>query len=339
MERPNYWQATGSDWQPAGRGWQHARTATQSPRPRRRGDQNGRGQGPKGGKGAKAGGKEQQGKAQVGKGEAPAAPGTDQLPKPPTVAVPQPVKVQATPSAGPTPERVQLDAILQSLMAAKLPIPPETQALVDQMRRDDIHLNSRSIHRAVSAQTTARKELGNIRTLRANYLQEWAGYITSVTELLDRQIAEQQQLVSDLDDREQTAHDAWLKARADLNRLTKNGPQCIEDDDPDEAEAMVEDLIEVESLRREARAEEKAKTEELRQALSGLRQQAAEQAASAKRDGSRTPRRHQKPSSDVMDLTKETEQGTGETKQAAASGEAEKPKPGVTTQPPGRAQG
>ena len=51
------------------------------------------------------------------------------------------------------PDKQHLDALVQTLVQAKVPIPPETQALLDQMKQEDARDNAKSLHRAVSMQT------------------------------------------------------------------------------------------------------------------------------------------------------------------------------------------
>ncbi|CAE7871849.1 Ankyrin repeat and KH domain-containing protein mask [Symbiodinium microadriaticum] len=275
------------------------RKPTQSPRRRPKGKE----------KGKKNGGQGQAEHPGKGKGAAnpvpaPAVPSLDALPgmpaKPalPAVANPRP----AAPTV-PTADRQALDALVQTLVSAKMPIPPETQALLDQMRHEDAQSDAKNMHRAVSSQAAARKDLVAIRSLRAHYMQEWSAYLVAISELLDKQVEEQAQTLAGLDDREQQAVDCWLKAKADLARLTADTTQDKESDEIDAAEAMVEDSIEIETYRREAREAAQAHTEKLQVAIRGLRTQAVEQAEEAKREGSRTPRR--RPRDPAIDLTKD----------------------------------
>ncbi|OLP94203.1 hypothetical protein AK812_SmicGene23807 [Symbiodinium microadriaticum] len=147
------------------------------------------------------------------------------------------------------------------------------------------------------------QDLGAVRSLRAAYMNEWSTYLSSVTDLLDQQITEQTQVLANLDEREQQAVDTLLKAKADLARLAAESSQDRDADDMDASEAMVDEAIEFEAQRRDARAAALASTEQLQTTLRGLRQQAVEQAEDARRDGSRTPRRKSKDT--AIDLTTE----------------------------------
>ena len=211
-------------------------------------------------------------------------------------------------------------------------IPAETQQLLDQLRQEDAQSHAKAMHKVISVQASARKELTTVRTLRAGYLQEWAKYIESVTDLLQKQITEQQATLTELDVREQSAMDAWAKTKADLSRLAAESPADKDDSEIEAAEIMVDEAIELEAQRQEAREQEQANTTRLLGALQDLKTQAVQQARAA-RDGSRTPRRRQKEAD--VDLTGEdTKQPVLELKPSEKTGSGNGGKP-PSKQPPG----
>ena len=328
--QPPYWGPTprAPPWGAADRAESTRRKPTQSPRRRTKGKQD-KGQKGKSGTSTDSAGK---GKAPGGAlSQVPPAPTAEALPSAPAKpALPQPMLPKVPAVVGPSAERQALDALVQSLVSAKMPIPTETQALLDQMRQEDAQSSAKIMHRAVSQQAAARKDLGAVRSLRAAYMNEWSTYLSSVADLLDQQITEQTQVLASLDEREQQAIDTLLKAKADLARLAAENSRDREADDMDASEAMVDDAIEFEAQRRDARAAAMASTEQLQTTLRGLRQQAVEQAEDARRDGSRTPRRRSKET--AIDLT------TEEAKQAAGgdkAGDKEAAEASKAKKPPG----
>ena len=171
-----YCASCGSHWthKPYSNQWQRQPAPTrpasprryQSPRPRRRG--RGKGEHPKGKNEQPKGGKGKQGEAQ-GDITATRAPALDNLPQPPKAAV-IPVPKQTTgqlASSSTSPAEKQLDALIKALRGSKGQIPQEAQQMLDSLQQTQTQQEAKSMHRAVSQQSTAKKEIEKIKTARS----------------------------------------------------------------------------------------------------------------------------------------------------------------------------
>ena len=269
----------------------------QSPRPRRRGrgkgDQpKGRGEQPRGGKGKQA---ETPPEAPVVK-----APSLEQLPAPPAAAATSAPKAAGGPStaASSTPEKQQLDALLKILRTTKTPLPSEAQQMMEQLQQNQSQQEAKNMHRAVSQQSTAKKELERVRAARSLFLQQWAQYISGLADLLQQQMEEQEETLASFDQKEAQWQEALAKSSAELKQLTDcptlDVQEVQESEDEMEvqaAEEMVDKAIAEEQQMKARREEQRQQSKQLQATLETMKQQAQHRAEEAKRDGSRTPRR------------------------------------------------
>ncbi|CAE7867077.1 unnamed protein product [Symbiodinium sp. KB8] len=226
-------------------------------RPRRRGR----------GKGDQAKGKDEQAKGGKGLQQEPAtiatsskAPTLEGLPQPPkAAAVSAPKNALAQAASSTTPAEKQLDALVKALRSSKGQIPQEAQQMLDQLQQTQTQQEAKSMHRAVSQQSTAKKEIEKIKTARALYLQHWSQYIQGLADLLQQQMEEQEAVLTTFDDKEAQWQEALGKASTELQQLTKHGaPQEISDTEADmeAAEEQVDRAIAEEQQEAQTRADE-----------------------------------------------------------------------------------
>ena len=206
-------------WGHSGQEWKRGPSPRRrQPSPRRRGKEPGKGRA----KGGKQQPFEQSGKGQVAKdgSQLPMVPTTANMPTAPTPVASQPPKVMAPGISAPTAERQQLDALLQTLQANRGQIPAETLQVLDRLQAEDTQASTRSMHRAVAARASARKELDRIRASRILYLDQWHAYVEKVIATLTKQMSEQATALSELAERETEWAEAYQRAHMELKRLT-----------------------------------------------------------------------------------------------------------------------
>ena len=276
-----YCAMCGSHWsyKPYAGQWQRAPNRpkspgryTQSPRPRRRGR----------GKGDQAKGKDEQAKGGKGLQQEPAtiatsskAPTLEGLPQPPkAAAVSAPKNALAQAASSTTPAEKQLDALVKALRSSKGQIPQEAQQMLDQLQQTQTQQEAKSMHRAVSQQSTAKKEIEKIKTARALYLQHWSQYIQGLADLLQQQMEEQEAVLTTFDDKEAQWQEALGKASTELQQLTKHGaPQEISDTEADmeAAEEQVDRAIAEEQQEEQRREALKQQNQQVKVTLEHLR--------------------------------------------------------------------
>ncbi|CAE7716486.1 unnamed protein product, partial [Symbiodinium sp. CCMP2456] len=265
----------------------------QSPRPRRRG------------KGAQGKGQPQAAKPKEEVVDPPTlrAPALEGLPAPPSalpMAAPKSTTASSSAQVAQSVEKQQLDTLLKVLRTSKAAIPAEAQALLEQYQQSQTEQETKSMHRAVSQQSAAKRELDKLKTARSLYLQQWSQYIAGLAELLKTQIAEQETVMQSFDDKEEQWKAALTKASAELKALTtaSGSVQDVDSSDPgedDHAMQVQEELVEkaIEEERAEAHAKEaqRQQNQKVQATLDALAVQAKAKETEDKRDGSRTPRR------------------------------------------------
>ena len=301
--RPD-WGAT--QWQG---GWRQPSKGTwQQPKSPRRRPSPGRA---KGGKAKEAtagpvdGGTAKGAKDHKGKGAAvPTAPAIETLPSPPSA----PSGLDKVPPATPlqaevSPEKAAYQQLLQALAGQKETLPEDIRRLVDQQSIAAGQDSAKSLHRTVTAQATARRELQRTRNARSTYMQAWSSYIGQLRDLLEEQVRNQQEHLEQLDTQEMQWSGRLQEASTTLTRLANEGFQAeikeIRDSESDMemAEQRVDDAIALEQELRNQQAVQQQAAKDLLAALGNTRDQAAEEAAKAQRHAtegraaSRTPRR------------------------------------------------
>ena len=299
--------------------WQ-AEARPKSPRrpsPRRRGA---KGKAGKDGKGNEAPAK---GSRPTGS-EAPTAPATAQLPKPPKAKVTALPKEPAASSAPVTEERRVLDALLGHL-AAQDSLPESVRSLVVQATQTTAKTEAKALHKLVAQRQEALSSLERIKHERAAYEQGWATYTQSLLDILAQQFTDRTENLRKMDE----AQSQWAAKLAEtakaLKQATKDKSETIEvhsgegSEDEDDMEAMDAEVDQAaqEAAQAELRQQRQAAAgQKIMQALTTVRDEAA--AGAVQRE--RTPRRRGKePTAEANDKDKDGgstgKDGSGKTSQ------------------------
>ena len=333
-----HWSATAEGYtarQPWTQGWQGRADNRQWPKsPRKRPPRarqpsgfqtpgQGGGKGPKGSKGG--------GKAGVPE---PARPSVEMLPSMPSgAAVGLPKGGTTAPSsASASLEKTQLEALTGCLAAIKDTLPAEVRDTLDRLQLATSASNTKDMHRAVAAQAQAKKQLLQVQTARASYLEAWNAYVGQVTQLLKKQVEEQASQLEAYDEAELQWSGSLEQTTTDLARLTRNSASTK--GEQEEMELENEDLVDSDirtarelELKRESQL---AESQKLVAMMENIQQTATKQLKQEGRDGSRTPRRKSR-EGDILDLTKEDDEGksrgTKSEDKAAAKATPQKPPP------------
>ncbi|CAE7249686.1 unnamed protein product [Symbiodinium sp. CCMP2592] len=188
------------------------------------------------------------------------------------------------------------------LSSQKDSLPEQVRAVIDQQEMAGAQQKTRQLHKTVSAQAAAQKELQKIRSMRSQYLTAWGTYLGQLESLLEQQMADQAQQLEAMDQQELQWAASLQSATATLAKLTagetKDGDseeQAMDEEDTkiDAAVAMEQDL----SRKRAAQQETGASLlEALKKAKQGADEEAENGAevAAGGRQASRTPRRGSK---------------------------------------------
>ena len=236
-----------------------------------------------------------------GKPASPAqAPTLESLPAPPTLPVgadkpgpPAPIPTEVSP------EKAAYQQLLQLLAGQKESLPENVKQLVEQQSLAASQDNAKYLHKTVTAQAAARRELQKTRNARSSYMQAWSAYIGQLGTLLEEQIKTQQEQLELLDAQEMQWTGSLQEASATLARMANEGikTEPREEEDMDMSEQKVDDAI---ALEQELQAQKEAQlkaSQELLTALHATKAKAVEEAARAQkhategRGASRTPRR------------------------------------------------
>ena len=226
------------------RRWQEdwpAENRTQSPRrrasPRRKGKDSGL-HAQKGGKGQPS--VSDRGK---GKGVAPekrTAPTVKDLPKPPEVhSIPRPTSAVKSEATEERPSGAS--ALLSQLVASRESLPREVQALVDKEMKQDAKANTKQLHRLVSQQGSARRELQSIYKMRA-FLLEWTSYICQLCTLVEKQLQAKAATLQELDQAEEAWQTQLAQATSSIAQASGVVPTpSVETGEPIDLETEQED--------------------------------------------------------------------------------------------------
>ena len=282
---------------------------------------------PKGGKSKDQAGKEAdkgqgKGKEQAPKGaNLPTAPTMEALPKPPAV----PVNAAKPPPTGstttePSPEQAALQQLLSALSGQKEHLPEGIRQLVEQQSLAANQDNAKHLHRTVTAQASARRELQKTRNARSAFMQSWSNYISQLRDLLEEQVKTQQEQLDILDQQEMQWAGRLQEESATLARLAAAGVSVgvkeeDEADDMEVGEQRVDDAIALEQELQRQKAEQQQAARQLLSALTATQEKAVEEAAKAQkhaegRQASRTPRRGRTAESVAVDSSPEMQDAT-----------------------------
>ena len=281
------------------RRWQEEWTAdgrTQSPRrrasPRRKG-RDGGASGQKGGKGLPSA--SDRGRGKGSQSDRRTAPTVQDLPKPP--------ELEVIPKPGPTVKAEIVDekpssssTLLSQLVASREALPPEIQALLDKEVEQDAKASTKQLHRLVSQQGSARRELQSLHKMRDSFLLEWSSYISQLCTLVEQQMQSKAETLMELDQ----AEEAWRTQMAQATNqialasgvapptVVESGEPIDLETDQEEAEQEVARAAAVASKKRRMLAELEQQEKSISAALAQAKT-AADESAQALRE--RTPRR------------------------------------------------
>ena len=210
------------------------------------------------------------------------------IPAAPTASIPPPPPTAST-SSEPADKASQALSELVSALEGQEGLTPEIQSLLAVHSQAAHRSNAKSLHRLVSQQSTAQVELTKVHKAKADFMSEWAAYLSSLSDLLARQIKEKTEAMQNF----QATESRW---REQLQAATTALAQAsARPDDATvinlDAEAMVEEEAEADA-RRTAAADRTAAVEaELISTLQGAKRSAEEEIAAHRE---RTPRRARK---------------------------------------------
>ncbi|CAE7517987.1 ABCB5 [Symbiodinium sp. CCMP2592] len=151
----------------------------------------GKGKGQKGGKHGWEGKGDAKGKEAVASATLPQASQKQLLtdvPAAPTMPKPNMPGSSSQADSGGEKLPPQVMDLLLALQSKKEELPQEVRALLDTQEEADHKHAGRQLHRLVTQQTQARKELSEIRRARSSFVQEWSAYLVKLTELLQKQL-------------------------------------------------------------------------------------------------------------------------------------------------------
>ena len=235
-----------------------------------------------------------------GKGNPSQPPG---IVPPSLPALPPPPKVPPLPKASPSPPpsdaaasdaQVKLDALLTTLRSSK-----DAAHLVGESELAASQQQSKALHKAISAQDAARKELHKVQNACRAYLASWSSYVGQLQTLLTTQMEEQDQALQDFQKHEQRWQKQLKEASKTLAALSggkgdaadKDGPTTVtltsgSDMDEDSEDGKQDPWAALDQAQKLRDGQQ-----ELAAALSKAREKAEIAAKQAKRDSSRSPRR------------------------------------------------
>ncbi|OLQ11587.1 hypothetical protein AK812_SmicGene4568 [Symbiodinium microadriaticum] len=252
--------------------------------------------------------------------------------------VPTPKPPSNTPGQ-PSAEKLQLEALVKCLGGLKETLPPEAVEAIEQLQLSNTQDTTKELHRAVAAQSAAKKQLIQTRAARVAYIAAWNEYIVQVSDLIQTQVQEQAAQIAHYDETELAWQGSLAKATADLARMANVSTSNAQEDgesEMDVAEAQVDNDIEAAQEQERRRQQQVADSAKLVAVMESLKESAAQrlaQESSETREGSRTPRRLKQ---GPIDLTKEPEKDDKSDKsgQPTLSGQQQ---PAQAKKPPGGA--
>ena len=305
------WQSTES-WVNAASWADNAAWRGRSPSPRdRRGKDKNRAKGQEKGKGkGKDKGKGQGKPAGKGKGaptgSATGAPDLTMLPMPPQIpTLPAPTTTSAATETTTSEAQSRLDALLSTLRSSREVLPADLVKMLGEVDAQDAQAEARLLHRAVSEQHTAKKELRKAQAAHRSYVRSWAAYVGQLTKTLSDQFTEQEKAMAVFSAAETRWSEKLQETTTALAKLSGGTQHIISD--PEDMEVNEPKGKNHEAEDDPWKTEDAARDLRERQLeLVKMIQQRHEQASASmsdseasKREGSRTPRRREKDGADT----------------------------------------
>ena len=216
-----------------------------------------------------------------------------EMPVPPAVPKPNtPAGSTALDAATKLPPAVS--ALMNALSASKEDLPPEIRQLLEGQELDDHRQTTKQLHKLVSLQSQAKKELSEVKRARSAFVTEWTAYLQKLTTLLQEQLDRKNLALATLAETEEKWLQQLLSSSREIKRQSGTGIEPVDvssEDDMDaidEQDAMVAEAAAAEAQR--AKATETSKRQELA-LMDALKQATAAAAAREEEYRERTPRR------------------------------------------------
>ena len=190
------------------------------------------------------------------------APVVEALPKPPSLptsaAKPPPT---TSLSVEPSPEQAAYQQLLSALAGQKEQLPEGIRQMVEQQSLAANQDNAKHLHRTVTAQASARRELQKTRNARSAFMQGWSTYISQLKDLLEEQVKAQQEQLDALDQQEMQWAGRLQDASSTLARLASDGvaigaKEEEVEDEMEVGEQRVDDAIALEQELQRQKAEQ-----------------------------------------------------------------------------------
>ena len=205
----------------------------------------------------------QVGQAAVGAPEV-RVPQAKSLPAPPqATAISGPKAAPSTAAPSNSSEKQASDQILKAMSASKESLSPELQELLAHHKREAIA--AKSLHRAVSAQAAARRELTKVRNSGAQYSMAWAAYIEQVTATVQAQVTQHAEVMSGFAEKEAQWEQSLADATSELSKLATEG--VVEVVDSEAEDAMVDAALAAEQEVAQAQARQQERNNDFLQGL------------------------------------------------------------------------
>ena len=195
---------------------------------------------------------------------------------PPTIPAAPPREPAQTVAQEANPEKAMLQKLMQALGQHQEALPESVRELIAAQGRTEVQDHTKTLHRTVSAQATARRELQKLQQSRVTFLAAWSSYIADLTSLVTKQVEEQSKALAEMDEQETAWGGKLQEATATLAKLASGGVK-LETKNAMEVEESEEAAAEM----AEAKVDEAIATEQELQARRLLQQQSSLQLVGA----------------------------------------------------------
>ena len=175
-----------------------------------------------------------------------------------------------------------MNAIIAALGPHQEALPDKVKELIQGHQESNAAAQAKALHRQISTQANATKQLSAVRKKRLQYLHNWQEYVQRLGETFQAQLAEKAEAMTAMDAEEEALLDTIEQAKAtSLSLAGKELPSAMED---------VEEMDDhTDPSTAEARQRLRHKEEAILAAIDTMQNDAA--AEVKQRAGSRTPRR------------------------------------------------
>ena len=231
---------------------------------------------------------------------APAGPSLASLPKaPPPPALTHPPATVSGADPVVSEAQTKLDSLVAALKSSQSALPPDIVQLLGTQALKDANAESKALHKAISAQTAAKKELHRVRQARRTFLESWSQHTTQLLSTVEKQLVEHQATLEKLAETEHKWVEQLREATTTLTKLP-SAPHVVDSDSDLDSSATGGKAMEVADpwLSDDYLEKNKAQQQSLLRVLQEAKKGADEASASCKREGSRTPRRSGKESTE-----------------------------------------